>query len=150
MRREPSFSSWLHFCTPCTTQLQTAPHNYRLPLLTPAVITQKHTYLHNAHNAHTHGGNNNVQNITAEQEHIGLYAHNTSALASGCFYESGSGVSQNSATHRKVWPKGALLNIFWNTTSLKCWQAWSRSHAETCTSLKGNMCFVIDTLVWFE
>ena len=31
-----------------------------------------------------------------------LYARNTSALVSECFYKSGSGVTPISATHRKV------------------------------------------------
>ena len=39
------------------------------PLITLALITRKHTYLTNAHNAHTHGGDNNVQNMTTEREH---------------------------------------------------------------------------------
>ena len=34
--------------------------------------------------------------------HNGLYARNTFTLVSECFYKSGSGVTLNSVTHRKV------------------------------------------------
>ena len=70
----------------------------------------------------------------------GLYARNTSALVLECFYKSGSGVSLNSETHRKVWPKGYCVHIngphlfsAFMQSALQCWLTFTHSctHSHT-------------------
>ena len=70
----------------------------------------------------------------------GLNARNTSALVLECFYKSGSGVSLNSETHRKVWPKGYCVHIngphlfsAFMQSALQCWLTFTHSctHSHT-------------------